>query len=74
MRNATPIDSPPRLERLPSVKVRTGQSRATIYRGSAAGTLPKPVKIGARSIAFIAVEVDQWIAARTAERDGAAIK
>jgi prophage regulatory protein len=63
---------PPRLERLPTVKIRTGQSRATIYRGIAAGTFPKPVKIGARSIAFIAAEVDSWIAARAAERDGAA--
>jgi len=62
---------PPRLERLPSVEERSGRSRAAIYRGIADGTFPKPVKIGARSIAFVASEIDAWIAARAAERDGA---
>jgi prophage regulatory protein len=59
---------------MPSVEDRTCKSRATIYRGIAAGTFPKPVKIGAHSIAFVESEIDAWIAARTAERDGAAAK
>lgn len=31
---------------------------------------PKPVKIGARSIAFVESEIDAWINERIAERDG----
>lgn len=61
--------TPPRLERLPAVLARTGLSRASIYRKLAAGDFVKPVRIGERSIAFIASEVDDWIAARAAERD-----
>jgi len=71
MRNTAPLDSAPRLERLPTVIIRTGLSRATIYRLIAAGTFVKPVRLTGRNIAFVAAEVDSWIAARAAERDGA---
>lgn len=57
------------LERLSSVKERTGKSRTTIYRDIAAGTFPRPLKIGARASAWDSREVDAWIAARIAERD-----
>lgn len=57
------------LERLPSVKKRTGKSRTTIYRDIAAGTFPRPLKIGERASAWDSREVDAWIAARIAERD-----
>jgi prophage regulatory protein len=56
------------LERLPSVIARTGRSRSRIYEDLKAGTFPKPVKIGARAIAWSTAEVDQWIAARMADR------
>ncbi|MFE0502303.1 helix-turn-helix transcriptional regulator [Lysobacter soli] len=66
---------PPRLsglalERLPSVKRRTGLSRSEIYRRIAAGTFPAAVKLGERASAWHSAEVDQWIAERIAERDG----
>ncbi|WP_043649322.1 helix-turn-helix transcriptional regulator [Chitinilyticum litopenaei] len=32
-------------------------------------TFPKPIKIGAHSVAFVESEVDAWIAARIAARD-----
>ena len=57
------------LERLPSVKRRTGKSRSSIYRDIAAGTFPAPVKLGERASAWISAEVTAWIAARIAARD-----
>jgi prophage regulatory protein len=62
------------LERLPSVKARTGLSRSEIYRRIAAHppTFPAPVKLGKRSSAWNAAEVDRWIAGRIAARDAKA--
>ena len=31
---------------------------------------PKPISLGANSVGFIEDEVDEWLAARAAERDG----
>ena len=58
-----------RLERLPSVKARTGLSRSEIYRRVNAGTFPQPVKLGERASAWNSAEIDAWIAERIAERD-----
>ena len=57
------------LERLPSVKGRTGLSKSEIHRRIAAGAFPQPVKLGKRATAWNAAEVDQWIAERIAARD-----
>ena len=59
-----------KLERLNDVIDRTGYSRAWIYELIKKNSFPKPVKIGARSIAFVESEVDAWINERIAERDG----
>ncbi len=58
------------LLRLPEVRRRTGRSRSEIYRGVAAGTFPKPVKLSERSSAWPEHEVAAWIAERIAARDG----
>lgn len=63
----------PTLERLPSVKARTGLSRSEIYRRSATGDFPQPVKLGAKASAWSSAEIDNWIAARLAERDAKAV-
>ncbi|HBC6188195.1 TPA: AlpA family transcriptional regulator [Proteus mirabilis] len=55
------------LIRLPEVMRRTGYAKAWIYRLIEAGQFPKSVKIGARSIAFVESEVDEWIANKIAE-------
>ena len=55
--------------RLPEVITKTGRSRSTLYADIEAGKFPKPVKLGARAIGFVADEVDAWIAARIAERE-----
>lgn len=60
------------LERLPTVKARTGLSRSEIYRKVAAGDFPAPIKLGERASAWSAAEVDGWIADRIAERDARA--
>lgn len=61
------------LIRLPEALARTGLSRSGLYAAVAAGTFPKPVKLGpnARAIAFLATEVDGWIAERLADREAA---
>lgn len=71
----TPAGSMPQgalaLERLPSVRARTGLSRSEIYRRIAASpsTFPIPVKLGKRASAWDSREVDRWIAERIAARD-----
>lgn len=53
--------------RLPTVKARTGLSRSTIYLYVSVGTFPKPVQLGPRAIAWVADEVEAWIAQRIEE-------
>ncbi|EEY1763378.1 AlpA family transcriptional regulator [Escherichia coli] len=61
------------LLRLSDVMRRTGYGRAWIYRLISLGRIPKPVKIGSRSVAFIESEVDEWINQRIdASRNNAA--
>jgi len=47
----------------------TGLSRSTLYEMVARGRFPKPIRIGARSVAWISEEVQAWLEARIAERD-----
>ncbi|MFL4422747.1 AlpA family transcriptional regulator [Serratia marcescens] len=60
------------LIRLPEVQRRVGYGKAWVYKLIAQNRFPKPVKIGARSIAFIESEVDEWINQRIAESRGVA--
>ena len=59
-----------RLLRLGEVTRLTGLGRSTLYARVAVGKFPSPVKIGPRASAWPEVEIDGWIAARIAERDG----
>lgn len=67
--NALHDPAPTDLRRMPTVSTQVSLSAATIYRLVAAGQFPRPVKIGARASAFIGREIDEWIAARVAQRD-----
>lgn len=51
------------------VSARTACGRTKIYAGIAAGTFPKPIKAGARSL-WVESEVEAWMRERIAERDG----
>lgn len=48
--------------RLPVVIERTGLSRSTIYDMMDRDEFPRPVKIGARAIAWPAERLDDWMA------------
>lgn len=57
----------PQLERFlrrKEVQAITGRSRSSIYDGIADGTFPKPVKIGARAVAWPESVIRNWIAER----------
>jgi prophage regulatory protein len=46
-------------------------SRDHLRRKCKAGEFPKPIPVSDRRIAWIEAEVDEWLAARAAARDGA---
>lgn len=60
-----------KLLRLPEVKELTGRSTTRIYADMNAGTFPKPVKIGARAVAWRESELSAWLADRVKEREAA---
>lgn len=45
----------------------TALSRSRIYDLMKRGTFPKPVTLGAMSVAWIEAEIQEWIAARIAD-------
>jgi prophage regulatory protein len=49
------------LWRLPTVEKQTGLSKSEIYRRIKSGTFPKPLKLGARAIAWPATQIDDWV-------------
>lgn len=53
------------------VQARTGLGRSTIYDGIQAGTFPRPIQLGPRSVGWIESEVTAWLVARIAVRDEA---
>ncbi|HIF9094338.1 helix-turn-helix transcriptional regulator [Photobacterium damselae] len=50
--------------RLPAVLKTVGISRATLYKQIQAGLFPRPINLGARSVGWVADEVDALINAR----------
>ena len=63
-----------RLIRLPEVISTTGLSRSEIYRLESIGKFPKRVPLSERMTTWSAGEVQEWVRARIAEREGAAKK
>jgi len=57
--------------RLKQVMETTGLARSTIYKYIAAGTFPKPVPLGGKSVGWVDEEVQAWVQARIEERDAA---
>ena len=54
--------------KLKEVAALTRRSRTRIYTDMDAGRFPKPVKLGARSVAWVESEVRAWVDARITER------
>lgn len=52
------------LIRLDQVRARTGLSRSSIYAKVSSGEFPKPIALGARSVAWVESEISAWIQAR----------
>lgn len=50
-----------RLLRMPAVQELTGFSRTEIYKQMKDGKFPKPLKIGARSVAWTEASIEAWI-------------
>jgi prophage regulatory protein len=50
--------------RLPEVKVRVGLSRSTIYAAVSQGSFPRPIRLGARSVGWLEVEIEAWLSER----------
>jgi prophage regulatory protein len=61
----------PRLYRRPEVEARTGLKKSELYRRAAADRFPRPLKLGRRFTAWVADEVDAWVAAEIRRVRGA---
>lgn len=55
-----------RILRRRQVESRVGLSRSTIYEGVSAGTFPKPINLGPKSVGWIESEIDDWLRERIA--------
>jgi prophage regulatory protein len=65
------LPASPRILRLSGVKAKTGKSTSAIYADMTAGTCPKSVPLGPRTVGWLEHEITEWITARIAERDRA---
>ena len=54
------------------VEARTGLGHSKIYEGISEGSFPAPVKLTPKAARWVEDEIDDWIAARIAERDAKA--
>ena len=59
-----------RLLRIADVRARVGLSTATIYRREAAGTFPRRVQLGPKSVAWYESDVGRWVADPLGWSDG----
>jgi prophage regulatory protein len=57
--------------KLQNVMSITGLSRSSIYLAISEGRFPKQINLGARSIAFLESEVQEWMEECVANRKGA---
>lgn len=61
MASTTSTPTPNTLIKLPAVKERTTLSTSELYRRIEAGTFPKQIKLGAKAVAWLEHEVNEWI-------------
>lgn len=55
--------------RLKDVMECTGLARSTVYKLIEEGSFPKSVSLGARAVAWVEGEVQEWILSKIEERD-----
>ena len=63
-----------RILRRDQVSELTGLARATIYAKVAAGTFPRPIRLGSRSVGWRLSDIDEWIAAPERRWDPDAVR
>jgi prophage regulatory protein len=63
-----------RFLRIQSVIDKVGLSKSHLYAQIAKNNFPAPIKLGARSSAWVESEVEQWMEERTTESRGEEIK
>ncbi len=54
--------------RLPTVKVRTGLSRSTIYLRMSNGEFPLSISLGGRAVGWLEADVNDWLESKIAAR------
>ena len=59
-----------RFLRVSEVQARTGLGRSTIYRWSAEGRFPRPVRLSGRAVRWVEAEVDEWVRKRLEKSRG----
>jgi len=64
---ASPSPLPNRLLRLPECLHKTGLSKSAFQKKISEGEIPRPVSLGARSVAWPESEIDAWIAEKLAQ-------
>jgi len=64
----------PKFLRLAEVRNRVPYSRSTIYQLITQGRFPKPINLGARAVAWLESDIDEWIAARVGNSRAAVTK
>ncbi|MEZ7279727.1 AlpA family transcriptional regulator [Pseudoalteromonas sp. 68 DY56-GL68] len=57
-----------RLIKLKEVMAKTSLGHSSIYKFIAEGSFPKQVSLGAKSVAWVESEVDEWILDRIKKR------
>jgi len=57
-----------RILRLPTVLLRTGLSRSTVYARVAEGTFPRQLSLGPNTVGWLEMDIDTWIDGLTAIR------
>lgn len=74
MKNTTQHSTPAHVSQLQTALIRrkkveqlTALSRSRLYELMKQGAFPKPIRLGVMSVAWVEVEVHQWIASRIAE-------
>ena len=58
-----------RFLRLPEVMKRVGYKRTRLYDLMKDGRFPEPVSLGARAIAWLSSDIENWMTERISERD-----
>ena len=60
--------------KLPQVSTITGRSRSKIYADIKAQTFPSPIRLGARSVAWVDHEINSWVQAKIAGKKDEELK